>query len=60
MKGSGAGFKYKSRIMTRKVKDENGEFFVFKEKALAYWSQSFYERGLEENKSFFESLKKID
>ena len=55
----GSGFKYKSRIMTRKVKDENGEFFVFKEKVLVYWSRSFYERGMAENKSFLEFLKKL-
>lgn len=52
-------FKYKSRIVTRKVKDENGGFHTISEKAVVYWNKSFYERQLNESKSFLDFVEKL-
>jgi len=55
----GDGFKYKSRIVRRKAKDENGIVREISEKEVVYWSKNFYERSLKENKSFLEFLEKL-
>jgi len=52
-------FKYKSRIVRKKVKDENGEDREITEKVVIYWSENFAKRGLKENKSFLEFLDKL-
>jgi len=52
-------FKYKSRIVRKKVKDENGEDREFAEKVVVYWSKNFADRGQKENKSFLEFLDKL-
>ena len=52
-------FKYKSRTVTRKVKDEAGKTHTISEKAVVYWDRYFYERQLRENKSFLEFIEKL-
>lgn len=53
-------FKYKSRIMKRKVKDENGNDREIEEKVVVYWSRKFEERSIQENKKFLDFLKKLE
>jgi len=55
----GSEFKYKSHIMTRTGKDENGRPYFFQEKVLVYWSEHYYKRELAENKSFLNFLDKL-
>ena len=52
-------FKYKSRIVHKSIKDENGNEMKISEKVVAYWSKSFYEREIAENQSFLEFLDKF-
>jgi len=52
-------FKYKSRIVRKTVKDENGEAREITEKVVVYWSKNFADRGIKENKSFLEFLDKL-
>jgi transposase len=52
-------FKYKSRIVRKTVKDENGEDREIVEKVVVYWSKNFADRGMKENKSFLEFLDKL-
>ena len=52
-------FKYKSRTVTRKVKDEDGKIHDISEKTVVYWDRYFYERQLRENKSFLEFIEKL-
>jgi hypothetical protein len=54
-----SGFKYKSRVVRKTVKDENGDDREITEKAVVYWSENFAKRGLKENKSFLEFLDKL-
>ena len=54
-----SGFKYKSRVVRKTVKDENGENREITEKVVVYWSENFYKRGITENKSFLEFLDKL-
>lgn len=54
------GFKYKSRIMKRTVKDENGNARTLEEKVVVYWSRKFQARGERENKKFLDFLKKLE
>ena len=53
-------FKYKSRIMKRKVKDENGNEREIEEKVVVYWSRKFEERSIQENKKFLDFLEKLE
>lgn len=53
-------FKYKSRIMKRTVKDENGRARTIEEKVVAYWSRKFQARRERENKKFLDFLKKLE
>lgn len=53
-------FKYKSRIMKRTVKDENGNSRRIEEKAVVYWSRKFQERSIRENKKFLDFLQKLE
>ena len=52
-------FKYKSRIMKRNVKDENGNPRVIEEKVVVYWSRKFQARAERENKRFLDFLQKL-
>jgi hypothetical protein len=57
---TGADFKYKSRIMKRTVKDENGNPRTMEEKIVVYWSKKFQARSERENKQFLDFLKKLE
>ena len=52
-------FKIKSRIVTRKVQDEDGNAIELKEKVVVYWSERFYKREYHEHKSFLDFLEKL-
>ena len=52
-------FKYKSRIVKRNVKDENGNKRVVEEQVVVYWSRKFRLRAERENKKFLEFLQKL-
>lgn len=52
-------FKYKSRIVRKNVKDENGNKRVVEEQAVVYWSRKFQLRAERENKKFLEFLQKL-
>lgn len=52
-------FKYKSRIIRKKVKDSEGNTRTITEKVVVYWSKKFYEREIHENQSFIEFLRKL-
>ena len=53
-------FKYKSRIVKKKVTDENGNRRTVEEKVVVYWSRQFEERGKKENKKFLDFLEKLE
>lgn len=53
-------FKYKSRIVSRKVKDEKGNQRTIEEKVVVYWSKKFHDRSEYENKSFLDFLEKLE
>ena len=53
-------FKYKSRTIKRKVKDENGNEREIEEKVVVYWSRKFEARSIQENKKFLDFLKKLE
>lgn len=52
-------FKYKSRIVTRTEKDENGKKHTLTEKVVVYWDKYFHDRQEKENKSFLDFLDKL-
>lgn len=52
-------FKYKSRIITKTIKDENHKKVQITEKEVIYWSKSYYEKQRYENKSFLEFIGKL-
>lgn len=52
-------FKYKSRIITVKVKDKNGKNREIRQKSVVYWSKHFYDRDVAEHKSFLEFIEKL-
>ena len=53
-------FKYKSRIVKRTVKDENGNSRKVEELVVVYWSRRFEERSKRENKRFLDFLQKLE
>jgi len=53
-------FKYKSRIVKRTVKDENGSSRKIEEKVVVYWSRKFQERSIRQNKKFLDFLQKLE
>lgn len=53
-------FKYKSRIIKRSVKDENGNPRKVEEQVVVYWSRKFEERSKRENKKFLDFLEKLE
>lgn len=53
-------FKYKSRVVKRTVKDENGNSRKVEELVVVYWSRKFEERSKRENKKFLDFLEKLE
>ena len=53
-------FKYKSRIVKRNVKDENGNTRTIEQKVVVYWSKRFQQRCEKENKKFLNFLNKLE
>lgn len=53
-------FKYKSRIVRRNVKDENGNLRTVEEKVVVSWSRKFQKRAELENRKFLDFLKKLE
>jgi transposase len=56
----GSDFKYKSRVVRRKVKDEDGGVREITEKVVVYWSRKFAERSRKESESFLAFLEKLE
>ncbi len=52
-------FRYKSRIVTRRGKDERGKMRELEEQVVVYWSRKFYERERHEHEKFLSFLKKL-
>lgn len=52
-------FKYKSRIVKKNVKDENGNKRTIEEQVVVYWSRKFQVRAEQENKKFLDFLQKL-
>jgi transposase len=52
-------FKYKSRIVSRMVTDEDGTRKKIREKVVVYWGKAFYAREMHENQSFLEFIEKL-
>jgi hypothetical protein len=52
-------FKYKSRIIHKKVKDEFGNIKEITEKEIVYWSKRIEDRQKHENKSFLDFIEKL-
>ena len=65
--GVGKDLKYKSRTVTRKAVDGNGDPVLgedgkqreYTEKVVVYWSRAFYERQRHENRSFLEFVEEL-
>ena len=55
----GVGFKYKSRVVNKQAKDENGVTRTLSELVVVYWSERFAKRALAENKSFLAFIEKL-
>ena len=55
----GDSFKYKSRIINRKAKDETGKMRTISERVVVYWSKNHEKRAKAENKSFLAFLEKL-
>lgn len=53
-------FRYKSRIVKREAKDENGHMRTIEEKVVVYWSRKFQARSERENKNFLDFLQKLE
>lgn len=52
-------FRYKSRIIERTEKDEEGNVHTFREQSVVYWSRKFYEREVKEHRSFLDFIEKL-
>ncbi len=52
-------FKYKSRVIHKKVKDEFGNEKEITEKEVVYWSKKFEDKQKHENKSFLEFIERL-
>lgn len=52
-------FKVKSRVVTKTIKDENGEKLDIKQKTVSYWSEKFYKKQYYEHKSFLDFLEDL-
>ena len=55
----GEDFRCKSRVVTRKARDEGGKERETREKVVVYWSRAFYERERHENESFLSFIEKL-
>ena len=55
----GKDFKYKSKIVTKIEKDENGNKVKLSEKVVVYWSKKFYDKEMAQNRSFLEFVEKV-
>ena len=55
----GDDFKYKSRVVSKKVKDESGKQRTISELVVVYWSKNHEKRAIAENKSFLEFIRKL-
>ncbi len=53
-------FRYKSRIVKKNVKDEDGNMRTVEEQVVVYWSRKFQARAERENKKFLDFLKKLE
>lgn len=53
-------YKYKSHIVKRTVKDENGNSQSIEELVVVYWSKKFEMRCIRENKKFLDFLQKLE
>lgn len=53
-------FKYKSRIVKRTVKSEDGSSRKVEEQVVVYWSKRFEERSIKENKKFLDFLERLE
>ena len=52
-------FKYKSHIIKRKVKTDDGMKYIT-EKVVVYFSKKFYDKQMHDNKSFLEFIDKLE
>ena len=52
-------FKYKSRVIVRQVKNDDGVITKVTEKVVVYWDKYFYDRQVAENRKFLDFLKKL-
>ena len=52
-------FKYKSRLVTRKVKDADGNTQSITENVVVYWDKRFYDHQIKENKKFLDFVEKL-
>ena len=55
----GDSFKYKSRVIDRKAKDDTGKMRTVSELVVVYWSKNHEKRAKAANKSFLEFLEKL-
>lgn len=55
----GDDFRVKSRVVTKKVKNEQGQYVTLKQKQVVYWSRKFYNREMKENESFLKMLEEF-
>lgn len=53
------GFKYKSKVIYKKVKNEFGQEIQIAEKEVVYWSKKFEDRSRYERKHFLEFIEKL-
>lgn len=52
-------FKYKSRVVHKRIETDDGKSLDIVEKAVVYWSAKFYNRQIAENRTFLEFLDKL-
>lgn len=50
-------FKYKSRIVSRTVTDEDGKKHTIKQKVVVYWSRKFYKKEIKEHQKFLDFVE---
>lgn len=55
-----SSFRHKSRIVKRKVKNDNGEMQTIAEKVVVYWSEKFYKKQMAENKRFLDFVDQLE
>ena len=55
----GKDFKYKSRVVNRKAKDESGKMRTVSELVVVYWSEKQEKRAKADNKSFLDFLERL-